>query len=179
MPVDVDALTRRWRQSWPQCPPTGHLFRSHLPDRWVRFHTLPAGRRYASTKEQDAMVLDRYNAVLGALDASLVYLITVAYGAGDVAGGTEPIHVGLHPGAVRWMNNVYVSLQGFTSGDLDPLLHYVANDRARDVVIADADLQWLYHPYDGGMDVILPSIVQRDLLGARFSQWLSARPDGL
>lgn len=165
-----------------------------MHERWVRFHSLPLGKRYATDAGEGREVLTRYNAVLAAGIAeclcAAVYLVTVEYGPDDGAAGTEPIHVGLHHGAVPWMHAVdpddpevaydlHVSQEQFTPGTLDELLRYVAEDQTSEVVIADTSLRWLFHPYDGGMDVIAPSVQQRDRLAARFAAWRSDRPDGL
>lgn len=63
--------------------------------------------------------------------------------------------------------------------DSGRLLRQVADDVIASVVIADIDLLWLYHPYDGGMDVILPSPHARDALRDRHRDWLSRHPAGL
>jgi hypothetical protein len=47
------------------------------------------------------------------------------------------------------------------------------------VIIAPADLAWLYHPYDGGADVITRYKGERDALARRHSDWLPANPAGL
>ena len=194
MSVDLAELTGRWREAWPGCPPIGHLLRQRVPDRWVRFHSLPLGKRYPVSAGEYHEVLMRYNTVLAAVleenDCTAIYLVTVEYGRGDLAEGTEPIHVGLHPNASPWMHAVdpldsevaydlHISRERFTLGGLDELLRYVAGDQTSEVVIADVALRWLFHPYDGGMDVIAPSVQQRDHLAARFCTWLSDRPDGL
>ena len=194
MSVDTSELTRRWHRSWPLCPPIGHVFRHRMLDRWVRFHCLPLGKRYPVSAAEYREVLKRYNAVLGAMleesDCAAIYLVTVEYGAADLAAGTEPVHVGLHPGAVPWLTTVdpedpevaydlHVSRGQFTPGSLDELLRYVADDRTDGVVVTDLAMRWLFHPYDGGMDVIAPSVGERDRLAARFGTWLSDRPDGL
>jgi len=194
MSIDTAELTRQWCRSWPQCPPIGHLFRHRMHDRWVRFHTLPLGKRYPTDDGERHELLTRYNTVLGAVldecGCGAIYLVTVEYGAGDLASGTEPIHVGLHPGAAPWMHAVdpddpevsydlKVSRGQFAPGSLDDLLRYVADDRTSEVVITDTSLRWLFHPYDGGMDVIAPSLAERDRLAARFRTLLSDRPDGL
>ncbi len=194
MNVDPGSLTDRWQQMWPQCPPIGHLFRHRMPERWVRFHSLPRGKRHPGNAAEYREILDRANAVLAAVlsEAAVdeIYVVTVEYGSDDLASGTEPIHVGLHPGAVAWMRAVdpehpdetyrlHVSRQPYTPGDLDDLLRYVAEDRAPGVIITDTALRWLLHPYDGGVDVIAPSVEERDRLEERFSGWLSERPDGL
>lgn len=194
MSVDPAALTGAWNRAWPQCPPIGHLLRRRLPDRWVRFHSLPLGKRYPTSAEEYGEVIARYNAVIEAVTGEsrtdTINVVTPQYGPRDTAAGTEPVFVGLHPGAVRWMHAVdpddpevsyelHVSRQRFTPGDLDDLLRYVAEDRTSEVVITDAALSWLIHPYDGGVDVIAPSVCDRDRFAARFGSWLSARPDGL
>lgn len=187
--IDLDALNDRWQRMWPDCPPIGYLFKHRMSDRWVRFHSLPLGRRYPTDAADYTEVLRRHNEVLAELVHGEIYLITVEYSPDDLAAGTEPIHVGLHPNAVAWLRvrpdpddpdyQLHVSRQVFAPGDLDALLRYVADDRASEVVIADVGLRWLYHPYDGGADVILPSTRERDSLGERFAGWLSTRPDGL
>lgn len=194
MTADPEDLTRRWQQSWPDCPPLGHLFRHRMPDRWVRFHSLPDARRIPATVDEHHEVLHRYNTVLSALLAesgsAAIYLITVEYGSGDLAAGTEPIHVGLHPGAVAWIPVVdptdpelvyqlHASRGDFTPGAFDDLLRYVAEDRTTDVVLADGSLRRLFAPYDGGMDVIAASSSGRDRLAGLFGSWLSERADGL
>lgn len=194
MSVDAEQLSGDWSREWPDSPPIGHLLRRRMPDRWVRFHSLPRGRRNPLGADDYDEVLRRYNSVLAAMlgesGGDAVYLVTVTYGADDGAAGTEPVVVGLHPGAVPWMRAVnpddpedaydlHVSRTEFTPGCLDDLLRYVADDRTSGVIVADRSLQWLMHPYDGGLDVIAPSVRARDRMAARFSGWLSDRPDGL
>jgi hypothetical protein len=75
--------------------------------------------------------------------------------------------------------DVYVSYTAYTAGSLDDLLRAVADAEAFGVIIADEDLRWLYHPYDGGADVILPTTPERDRLKDRHRDWLSIHPTGL
>ncbi|MEU2610472.1 hypothetical protein ABZ570_02600 [Micromonospora sp. NPDC007271] len=75
--------------------------------------------------------------------------------------------------------HLYVSQTAWSVGCLDPLLRQVADDVIGNVLVADVGLRWLYHPYDGGMDVILPSTDERDALQHRHRHWLSAHPTGL
>lgn len=160
-----------------------------MSDRWVRFHSLPHGKRYPTNTAEYAEMLRRHNDVLAELVDGDIYLITAEYGPDDLAAGSEPVHVGLHPDAVGWLRvredpddsgyRLHVSRRSFASGDLDALLRYVADDRAPEVVVADAELRWLYHPYDGGADVIAPSAHDWSVLAERFRDWRSPRPDGL
>ena len=57
--------------------------------------------------------------------------------------------------------------------------HGVADDEISYAIIAPLDLRWLYHPYDGGADVIAPTAYEHDVLKGRHADWLSAHPAGL
>lgn len=186
MTVDLNELTRRWQQSWPRCPPIAYLFTRHLSDTWVRFHSLPESQRYATNEAEYQIVLHRHNTILRELGASECYLVTATYGTDDLASGTEPV---LHPNASRWMrvvdpdepaiaHDLHVSRLRYEPGRLDRLLRCAADDQVGNVFVADTALRWLFHPYDGGADVILPSGAERDRLKARYREWLSARSDG-
>lgn len=167
-------------------------FRSDA-DRWVRFHTLPLSKRYPESEDEYGIVLDRHNTVLSELvDGSSVLVVTAGYSEhaepdGDVRSAQT---VAVHPGAAYWrsafMDPDPESWMHFYAGEtvwsrsvLDDLLRRVADDQVGDVTGADPGLRWLYHPYDGGMDVILPSSADRDALRDRHRDWLSAHPRGL
>lgn len=62
-------------------------------------------------------------------------------------------------------NSIWIHLfisQGSLNDGLEPLLKLVADDVTREVVIYPPDFEWLYHPYDGGCDIIAPSTAIRD-----------------
>ena len=59
------------------------------------------------------------------------------------------------------------------------MLRAVADWKIADVILGPADLRWLYHPYDGGADVIAASSEERDRLKVEFADWLSSHPQGL
>ena len=58
------------------------------------------------------------------------------------------------------------------------LLKMIADDKIRILMVA-ANQARIISPYDGGVDIMMESSDQRDLFRARYSQWLSARADGL
>lgn len=59
------------------------------------------------------------------------------------------------------------------------LLLAIADDATRDIIICPKNLAWLYHPYDGGMDVIASDVSTRDRLRQSYDDWLSTHPSGL
>lgn len=75
--------------------------------------------------------------------------------------------------------HAYVSHLRLDSGMLDPLLRSVADYYIGDVVFAPATFDWLYRPYDGGVDVFLPSAEEWDQLSRTHADWLSPYASGL
>ena len=74
--------------------------------------------------------------------------------------------------------NVFSCVVRWDPGVLDNVLRLVAEDKAANVMLLSRH-GWLYHPYDGGADVILPTREERNLLASEFPAWLSKHPLGL
>jgi hypothetical protein len=75
--------------------------------------------------------------------------------------------------------HVYAGSIDYPSAEFDDVLQAAADWQIANVIIGPPDLQWLYHPCDGGADVIAPSTSRRDQLRADFATWLSSHPKGL
>ena len=191
-----------WKRSWPEVTPVAHLLRSRFPSQWVRFHSLPEAKRYATTDVEHAEILHRHRTVLAALteqpeqqaEPETVRLVAVTCSWSEsarpvprdmaVAGATPDAYywrsddLATEPGFESWQHH-YVSDTTLASPELDQLLMTVADDMTAGVLIAAADLSWLYHPYDGGADAITGSADARDRLAATFARWQSPGPSGL
>ena len=186
---EVQALSALWRTRWGGSPVANELPARHA-DRWVRFHSLPESKRYAETEEEYGVVLGRHRCVLAELGARQGLYVIAGYFADARVGASPDPRV--HPGAVPWLTiepsersyfeiplTLWVARASFDGHALDPLLRRVADDDLDNVIIAPPDLKWLYHPYDGGADVIAPTVQERDALRRRHADWLSAHPSGL
>jgi hypothetical protein len=166
-----------------------------VEDQWVRFHALPGSKRYPNTDAEYDIVLARHNTVLTELITdSIVLVVTAGYSdqpePQDSSRSAET--AAAHPAGAYWTSvctdddpdspywmHLYASETPWSVGCLDELLRQVADDVIGNVMIADVALRWLYHPYDGGMDVILPTSAERDALRSRHRDWLSSHPSGL
>lgn len=193
--MDADALTEAWAARWPGCPPIADRLRSHDPERWVRFHSLPGSKRYAEDDEERATVLARHHAVLSALGAAPttpVLSVTREFSDSRSTPSRDGDLERAQPGAWPWRAIQDPDDDGWTEevwwhlhvaptsvAELDPLLTLAADDRTEGVMVLPLDLAWAHHPYDGGMDVLLPTTADRDALRDRFSAWLSPHPHGL
>jgi hypothetical protein len=186
--------------AWGDCRPIGHELRSCLHDRWVRFHSLPGSKRYAGSEDEYAVILDRHLTVLAELLAGdgtgaepELLVMTASWSDGPAPAPREAELAGVLPAAEHWMSiltddsvpgeetwtHLWVSAVRFPGQDLSPLLRLVADYVTAGVIITTADMNWLYHPYDGGADVIAATAGQRDLFRRQHQGWLSARPSGL
>jgi hypothetical protein len=186
--VDPAALSILWDERWPGSSKLPYELRS-ARDRWIWFHTLPDSKRYPETEVEYGIVLARHNIVLAELvtDAA-VLVVTAGYSAAAEPQDPcrSPETVAVHPNAVYWTSaciedepgfeswmHLYVGQMPWSVGCLDPLLRQVADDVIANVLVADTGLRWLYHPYDGGMDLMLSSAVERDGFRGRHHDWLS------
>jgi hypothetical protein len=195
-PGFADTVRSVWQQQWPECPPVAHWLRVRYPKRWVRFHTLPGSKRYAESEDEYAIIIDRHNTVLDELKpaTSLIVITCDWTDQQDPPDRRSPQLTQLDPEGLHWTTvqpdrdddpdfrvywHLFASSRAWRPGVLDDLLRAVADDELGNVIIGPSDLRWLYHPYDGGADVILPSTADRDRLRDRHRDWLSSQPSGL
>lgn len=191
----ADTVRVVWQRRWPECPAIAHQLRACYPERWVRFHSLPGSKRYADDAGEYATILDRHNTVLTELSPNVSLIVITCDWTGQNAPPVQraPLQARLDPGGVHWSTvqpdpdepdfqvywHLFVSRRTWRPGILDDLLRAVANDDLGNVIVGPSDLRWLYHPYDGGADVILPNRADRNELRNRHPEWLSGHPAGL
>lgn len=191
--TDPYPMIAAWVEAWPGALPIAHELKELFEDTWVRFHSLPDSKRYADTAEEYAEILSRHHTVLDELqDGSPGELLVIAADVTSTPAPTEEPFDDMFPAdtfwsAVAWhyadpallFAHLYVRRFEGKSGELDELLRAVADDELSGVIIAPPDLSWLYHPYDGGADVVQSSAEARDAMAARHPEWRSKHPSGL
>lgn len=194
--IDPDFVTETWNSRWRGCRPIAHELRFAYADRWIRFHSLPQSKRYPDTESEYAVVLQRYNTVLDELGVHGSLLVVTAdwTDAAGVSFDPRQTRARLAADGVHWQTiledpdddrehpaytQLYISARPWRIGVVNDILRAVADDELAGVILAPSDLRWLYHPYDGGADVILPTQAERDALKERHQGWLSTHPSGL
>lgn len=162
---------------------------------WLRFHSLPASKRYADTDEERSILLARQNGlaeeVLGDQPCWLVQAHCVLLGGErDVADRHDPFRATrewklelafeflVDDGEDVRSWRAYASQVHWSPGRFDDLLLSVAEETAGPTLWMGVDGA-IFAPYDGGIDLFLPDDVQVQQLAARHPDWLSQHPLGL
>lgn len=181
--------SRLWDAAWAPSDPSGPDLRRDHPDRWVRFWSLPDGRRLPEGDADMAVILHRYRTVLEVVNPEQAALTVVGadWGPPDGAGGWTRQHL---PGRRPWRissladdggtpgTTFFWASEGVATDDLDDLLRLAAVDAAH-VIVVPPDMSWVFAPYDGGVDVLVIDSDSRETVREPLGPWLSTHPEGL
>ncbi len=138
------------------------------------------------------MILERHNTVLSELNLSQsepLFLLSSewTWNTPKLLERTQENLLELDAKAMYWQSirvdeemyqHLFVSIWIWRETVFDPILRLTANDKLANVMIVDCASKWLYHPYDGGADVILASTDERNILRDKYKMWLSNHPSG-
>ncbi|MGA2499718.1 MAG: hypothetical protein ABSH20_18430 [Tepidisphaeraceae bacterium] len=185
-------LTKHRRECYGIDPIADNL-RRVCCNRWLRIHGLPDAKRYPETQQEYSIILHRHNEALSALlvPGSEAILITTGGSSPEDPAPVQDQYL-QHPMAWHWMSflddpndpypilwHLYARAVDWQWGTLDAELRQVIDDKSSNVMLIGVVQRVVYHPYDGGADIIARDERQRDSLRERFRDWLSSRPDGL
>jgi hypothetical protein len=183
-------MLEQWDANYPDCPPVGFLLRETFPQRWTRFHCLPESKRYAANEAEHEVIRSRYRAVLEELAQGemRLWLAITEYADTPEPRRSRSLLAKLVPVAEFWRTvpmdedsywHLFVTKISPQDAVIDALLRRIAEDEERNVLLFPKDCRWVFYPYDGGMDVILPTPEERLRLRQKFSAWLPQNPEGL
>jgi hypothetical protein len=190
------AFESEWRRFYPNADPTGWMMRRAGARHWLRFHSLPGSKRYPENDDERRTLLARQNAlgveVLGSDGACWLAQTVWESSDWETSGvGSDPREVWprfAFEFAYRFLADegddeeypwdVYASRRMWLEGAFDDLLIAIAEDRAAPTLWMSPASGTVFAPYDGGVDLFLPDLVQVDSLKAKHPDWLSTHPQG-
>ncbi len=180
-----------WSTYYPGVAPIPWLVRHADSSRWVRFHTLPAAKRYAESVAERSEISHRQAAIAAEMlgHGGAAWLIAWRYEGSDGQWHRrrsvnvvrqfdlqrEGSIAAEEPGE-NWA--FYARKLRWDASRFGRLLGAIADDRCACMWLSARNGS-LFAPYDGGVDCIVPETESTEALTARFGRWLSARPDGL
>ena len=167
-----------WNRHYPETPPISYLFKSQLPKRWVRVHSLPAAKRYPDNRAEWDVLLMRQNAVIDYLvpqNTPITWVWNWLERDCPIFKSFDLTRLGIF----RHDESAFESWQmkdHWGSRLSNPFLMMIAKEQMRAFIIAP---DCLIAPYDGGVDVILQDSHTAIAFKQHFADWLSTREDGL
>lgn len=171
-----------------------HHLKLELPERWVRFYSLPDGKRYPASAAESAEIRRRADVLLADACGGTpeVMLVTGLYGPAGVAPVRSTAQLQAQPSAAYWREvrefdaetndwslHQWVSLESYSPGRFDPIVDLVASEELPHTLVVAPVRNVVVYFYDGGADVILPSAAERARWYERHKAWASSRSDGL
>ncbi len=191
----IEELTKFWNSEFDNFAPEAHNLKHEYKSRWVRFHSLPESKRYPENEDEYLEVLRRHNIVLQELcgNGIKVFVVLPEYSEERVPSQPELELLKPFPSSEPWCTlaqhedghdyefywHLHVSEVKFTGSELNNLFRMVANDEVGNIMIICPSKGVVFHPYDGGADVVLASADQRDHLKEQCREWLSSHPEGI
>lgn len=181
-----------WQSHFGDFAPRGHVLRSALGDRWVRFHSLPESKRYAESEGEYREIQQRHLAIASALfTAGEPLYVFRAHEAEarlrgkarhQLAGRQFREAVALLPAAIRSDEEDRFFVRALVSrwkpDFFEDAIRLLADWREAGISFVSPGTRNILCPYDGGMDIFTFSIAPEDLC-TRFAAWRSNRPDGM
>lgn len=189
----IEDLVKFWEREFNNFTPEAHNLKHKFKDRWVRFHSLPESKRYPENELEYLEVFRRHNAVLQEIiGKGKVLVVLPEYSESKEPTKPEPELIAFFPTTEPWCSlvqheegddyelywHLHASEVEFTGSELNGLFRLVANDEAGNIMIINTCKGVVFHPYDGGADIVLASTKQRDLLKEKYHEWLSSHSEG-
>ncbi|MEQ9165345.1 MAG: hypothetical protein RLO12_03745 [Fulvivirga sp.] len=185
-----------WNRTYPNSLPIGHELKHVFNSRWFRIHSLPESKRYADSPEEETILLNRQNVLIGDIfGEGQEFFILVGLYTNDLT--TEQYldeldweyfehlyDIPLHKERPEEYEDdptfyqIFISKVVWRTNQHDELLLKIANDEVRASFICLKNNR-IINPYDGGVDIILENETLMQAYKKRFSNWLSTREDGM
>lgn len=179
MSSTVQSFVNEWSRLHKGRQPIGWVLRQDSALPWVRFHSLPASKRYAETAAEMDIILSRGNALASEIFKETHKCWVICSSRDDIVGGGEL--------AGSWIDDIddpfawkfFVREGKWSAGKYDRYLKEIADDGPYYVVWFDPERGTIFAPYDGGFDLFLSSQQEVTFLKSRYAEWLSNDSSGL
>ncbi|MDQ3634063.1 MAG: hypothetical protein M3405_06075 [Acidobacteriota bacterium] len=190
-----ETLTKYWNELIPNFLPIAHELKNQFNERWFRIHTLPESKQYPDNESEYAEILKRHILILSDLMEENHSLILVSFGYGlnekFIEKNNQFVNLGFQENF--WMSinvsdesdeesyfwNVFYDEIKFCENSLNNLFRLIADEEIENIILFSIEKNFVYHPYDGGADIILENSNLRDKYKDKYKDWLSNHPKGL
>ncbi|MBC8404845.1 MAG: hypothetical protein H8E15_06445 [Planctomycetes bacterium] len=173
---DLDLL---WNEIAGTVRPVAYQLKWAMEDRFVRFHSLPEKKRYPDNAREMRFIIDRHNEVLSAVFSLGEKLASI-----EMTWSNKLSKRARSRGYLHWkdvqkdaddsdcMIHLYYKEKIWSPDCLNWAITAAANEDLFGFMVIGVESKAIYHPYDGGMDIIMPSVKERDNMSDRFERYL-------
>jgi hypothetical protein len=187
----LPAVSANWIATFGDVPPLGYALRVALAHRWLRIHSLPDAKRYATNELEYQALLARHNEVasevLGESSSCQLFLRfrdgasadTLKRQYGTLSLTEDPELRYADPEDPETSFGFLQSQVEWYPGAYDQLLRDVADEHTPSAVFFSTSSGFVYSPYDGGIDIIAPRRSDLVRLRAKWKSWIPTHPEGL
>lgn len=186
-----------WKLRYPNSFPVGHMMRDADEPNWLRFHSLPYSKQYAESAKEKKILLARQNKLADEVlvPGNPIWLVQACWearkGVREASIADEEFRACRKYGLAwsfrflvdegddeehAW--NVHAGRTVWRTGEFDELLWAIADDQTRAIWMS-VPTGAVFAPYDGGVDLFLPSQQMVQELRLRHPMWLPDNPEGL
>lgn len=187
-----------WKTNYPSTLPVGWIMLAAGTQWWARFHSLPLSKRYSETDDERATLLDRQNQLAGEVlgEGCPIWLVqtdgVTPEGYIELPDETDSFQESreypLLPAGSFFRDEgdgemsewtVLASPLIWKRGAFDGTLLRIADEKAGPTLWLSMTDGSVFAPYDGGVDIFLPSEAQAQALRLKHANWLPTHPAGL
>lgn len=191
-----EQFNTNWNNCFPKSYPIDYELKFALHDRWLRIHSLPESKRYPENAVEEQIILERQNQLIGDLltDGARI-LIMIGFYSWNINDNDFDEYI--DTSSYRLIDkirldqldlknkleeetyyNIFIKEEFWRKNGFNDFLVRIANGETRGAIVS-FDTSSIAVPYDGGIDLILPSKELKDLFKNKYYEWLSKRSDGL
>ncbi len=192
-------FTEFWAARYPHSIPISYVFKHDYPERWLRIHSLPQAKRYAEDEVEWEILHYRQNKIISDIFGENLPLLLITGTYSDkmiLEPLVEPVHpalkshvftkldpIDLHSHSNKFIDEDVLYTPEFAEihwqvDRYNNLLKAIADDELRAFFVA-LEQNVIIAPYDGGVDIIFKDVETKKYYKSKYSEWLSARADGL
>ncbi|OHD13246.1 MAG: hypothetical protein A2086_16910 [Spirochaetes bacterium GWD1_27_9] len=178
-----------WDQFYNNISPIKWDLKYKLQNNWFRIHCLPESKRYAENENEYSIILKRYNSISSEiLDNEECWLVYSKYKINDNKIISENIPdidnkslkyefellIDDDEIILFWTTKIIWQENKFNN-----MLKEISDDNLCHIYFVNIQNGNIFAPYDGGADLIIKDIKEKEKLKLKYSEWLSNHPEGL
>ncbi|QKF82606.1 DUF3885 domain-containing protein [Halarcobacter ebronensis] len=143
-----------WYENYKRTAPVVYQIKDIYPRRHLRIHSLPLSKQYAETDDEKKEILYRHNQI-----------------ASEVLGDNAECIVFI-PKKYLQYDDFKINSMIWKSNSFNNYLLEIADDKIEFPLIVSLKTQNIYAPYDGGMDLFIINLTEKEKFIQKYWDWL-------